>query len=294
MNQIDKDFVYNRYPKTEHDIQLLETYKQDLLSENVSYDSLRPLSEMQRYFPVYEGTVGAEKDYPILTRYGFMALSIDPEFMDKIFRPNCRALINAKMSADVFNGKELRLLRSSLIEFALLGCMEAQQLMSKLDCLFGEDDGYIESIVNNRCSNLKRFLNAHEGAGRGVNEGDVVSSYEQALKEVKAGGKVTHWIWYIFPQMAGIKGTHSRPALFYGINGRLEAFQYINHPTLRKRLVEICEAVLDNKYSIYEIFGNDAIKVRSCILLFASVSDIPVFKQIKSKYRLSRYSPWMT
>ena len=285
MNQIDKDFVYNRYPKTEHDIQLLETYKQDLLSENVSYDSLRPLSEMLRYFPVYEGTVGAEKDYPILTRYGFMALSIDPEFMDKIFRPNCRALINAKLSADVFNGKELRLLRSSLIEFALLGCMEAQQLMSKLDCLFGEDDGYIESIVNNRCSNLKRFLNAHEGAGRGVNEGDVVSSYEQALKEVKAGGKVTHWIWYIFPQMAGIKGTHSRPALFYGINGRLEAFQYINHPTLRKRLVQICEAVLDNKYSIYEIFGNDAIKVRSCILLFASVSDIPVFKQIKSKYR---------
>ena len=285
MNQIDKDFVYNRYPKTEHDIQLLETYKQDLLSENVSYDSLRPLSEMLRYFPVYEGTVGAEKDYPILTRYGFMALSIDPEFMDKIFRPNCRALINAKLSADVFNGKELRLLRSSLIEFALLGCMEAQQLMSKLDCLFGEDDGYIESIVNNRCSNLKRFLNAHEGAGRGVNEGDVVSSYEQALKEVKAGGKVTHWIWYIFPQMAGIKGTHSRPALFYGINGRLEAFQYINHPTLRKHLGEICAAGLDNKYSIYEIFGNDAIKVRSCILLFASVSDIPVFKQIKSKYR---------
>lgn len=285
MNQIDKDFVYNRYPKTEHDIQLLETYKQDLLSENVSYDNLRPLSEMLRYFPVYEGTVGAEKDYPILTRYGFMALSIDPEFMDKIFRPNCRALINAKLLADVFNGKELRLLRSSLIEFALLGCMEAQQLMSKLDCLFGEDDGYIESIVNKRCSNLKRFLNAHEGAGRGVNEGDVVSSYEQALKEVKAGGKVTHWIWYIFPQMAGIKGTHSRPALFYGINGRLEAFQYINHPTLRKHLVEICEAVLDNKYSIYEIFGDDVIKVRSCILLFASVSVIPVFKQIKSKYR---------
>lgn len=102
MNQIDKDFVYNRYPKTEHDIQLLETYKQDLLSENVSYDSLRPLSEMLRYFPVYEGTVGAEKDYPILTRYGFMALRIDLEFMDKIFRPNCRTLINAKLSADVF------------------------------------------------------------------------------------------------------------------------------------------------------------------------------------------------
>ena len=179
----------------------------------------------------------------------------------------------------------MRLLRSSLIEFALLGCLEAQQLMSKLNCQFGADDDYIESIVNARCSNLKRFLNAHEGAGRGVNEGDEVSSYEQALKEVKAGGKVTHWIWYIFPQMAGIKGTHSRPALFYGINGRLEAFQYINHPTLRKHLIEICEAVLNNKYSIYEIFGDDAIKVRSCVLLFESVSDIPVLKAIKSKYR---------
>ena len=105
-------------------------------------------------------------------------------------------------------------------------------------------------------------------------------SYAQALKEVKAGAKMTHWIWYIFPQMAGIKGTHSRPALFYGINGRMEAYQYINHPTLRKHLIEISEAVLDNNYSVYEIFGNDAIKVHSCIKLFASVSEEPVFKKI--------------
>ena len=285
MNQIDKDFVYNRFPKTDHDIELFETYRKDYLSGIVSCANQHSISEILRYFPVYEGTVGAEKDYPILTRYGFMALSIDPEFMDRIFRPNCRALQNATLSADTFKGQELRLLRSSLIEFALLGCMEAQALMSKLDSLFGEDDDYIETIVDERCSNLKRFLNAHEGAGRGVNEGDEVSSYEQALKEVKAGGKVTHWIWYIFPQMAGIKGTHNRPALFYGLNGRLEAFQYINHPTLRKHLVEICEAVLNNKYSVYEIFGDDVIKVRSCILLFASVCDIPVFKQLKSKYR---------
>lgn len=285
MIQIDKDFVYNRFPKTEHDMQLLETFKQSFLSKIAPNENQHPLSDIMRCFPVYEGTVGAEKDYPILTRYGFMALSIDPEFMDRILRPNCRALQNATLSADTFKGQELRLLRSSLIEFALLGCMETQALMSKLDSLFGEDDDYIETIVNERCSNLKRFLNAHEGAGRGVNDGDEVSSYEQALKEVKAGGKVTHWIWYIFPQMAGIKGTHSRPALFYGLNGRLEAFQYINHPTLRKHLVEICEAVLNNKYSVYEIFGDDVIKVRSCILLFASVCDIPVFKQLKSKYR---------
>ena len=126
---------------------------------------------------------------------------------------------------------------------------------------------------------------AHDGAGRGVNEGDEVSSYAKALQEVKSGCKRTHWIWYIFPQMAGIKGTHSRPALFYGINGRLEAYQYINHPVLRRHLVEITEAVLNSKYSAYEIFGDDIIKFRSSILLFDSVSDIPVFRQIKNKYR---------
>ena len=180
---------------------------------------------------------------------------------------------------------KIRLLRASLIEFALLGCLEAHQLMNRLDSQIGQDDLFIESIVNERCPNLMRFLNAHDGAGRGVNEGDEVSSYSQALQEVKSGRKRTHWIWYIFPQMAGIKGTHSRPALFYGINGRLEAYQYINHPVLRHHLIEISEAVLNNKYSAYEIFGDDIIKFRSSILLFDSVSDIPVFRQIKNKYR---------
>ena len=180
---------------------------------------------------------------------------------------------------------KIRLLRASLIEFALLGCLEAHQLINRLDSQIGQDDLFIESIVNERCPNLRRFLNAHDGAGRGVNEGDEVSSYDQALQEVKSGCKRTHWIWYIFPQMAGIKGTHRRPALFYGINGRLKAYQYINHPVLRHHLIEITEAVLNNKYSAYEIFGDDIIKFRSSILLFDSVSDIPVFRQIKNKYR---------
>ena len=69
------------------------------------------------------------------------------------------------------------------------------------------------------------------------------------------------------------------------LNRREEAKAYIENPILRERLVEISEAVLNNEKSVYEIFGNDAIKVRSCILLFASVCDIPVFKQLKSKYR---------
>ena len=64
-----------------------------------------------------------------------------------------------------------------------------------------------------------------------------------------------------------------------------KAYQYINHPVLRHHLIEISEAVLNNKYSAYEIFGDYIIKFRSCILLFDSVSDIPVFRQIKNKYR---------
>ena len=188
-----------------------------------------------------------------------MALSIDDDFMNTCYKPWCSSLLQQDIASEIHDSNKIRLLRASLIEFALLGCLEAHQLMNRLDSQIGQDDLFIESIVNERCPNLRRFLNAHDGAGRGVNEGDEVSSYAQALQEVKSGFKRTHWIWYIFPQMAGIKGTHSRPALFY--------------------------AVLNNKYSAYEIFGDDIIKFRSSILLFDSVSDIPVFRQIKNKYR---------
>ena len=127
--------------------------------------------------------------------------------------------------------------------------------------------------------NLLRFIHAQDSGG--IYDG--TGTYAQALQEVKAGHKQGHWIWYVFPQMKGLG--KSEIALFYGINGREEAKSYIEHPILRERLVEISEAVLNNEKSVYEIFGNDAIKVRSCILLFESVCDIPVFKQLKSKYR---------
>ena len=127
--------------------------------------------------------------------------------------------------------------------------------------------------------NLLRFVHAQDGGG--IYDG--TGTYAQALQEVKAGYKRGHWIWYVFPQMKGLG--KSEISEFYGINGREEAKAYIEHPVLRERLVEICEAVLYSETSVYDIFGSDAIKVRSCILLFASVCDIPVFKQIKSKYR---------
>ena len=130
-----------------------------------------------------------------------------------------------------------------------------------------------------RNRNLLRFVHAQDNGGIY----DDTGTYEEALQEVRAGHKRGHWMWYVFPQMKGLG--HSEMAEFYGINGREEEKAYIEHPVLKERLVEICEAVLYNEHSAYEIFGSDTIKFRACILLFASVSDIPVFKQIKNKYR---------
>ena len=126
--------------------------------------------------------------------------------------------------------------------------------------------------MENLNSNLNRFIEAQ----------DKWDTYHTALEEIKSGRKVTHWIWFVFPQMKGLG--YSEKSKFYGINGRSEAEDYINNPILRDRLVEVTEAVYNNEKSVYEIFGNDAIKVRSCMLLFASVCNIPVFKKMLSKY----------
>ena len=124
---------------------------------------------------------------------------------------------------------------------------------------------------------------AYKGLQRFIDAQDKWNTYDKALEEVKNGKKETHWIWFIFPQLYGLG--ESEMSQFYGLGGREEAKAYIEHPVLRDRLVEISEAVLNNEKSVYEIFGQDAIKVKSCVLLFESVSDIPVFKKLKSKYR---------
>ena len=119
---------------------------------------------------------------------------------------------------------------------------------------------------------LDRFLEAQE-------KWDM---YQTALKEIKEGKKKSHWIWFVFPQMRGL--SKSNIGDYYGICGRTEAEEYIKHPLLRARLVEATEAVYNNEKSVYEIFGKDAIKVRSCMLLFASVCDIQIFKKMVSRY----------
>ena len=127
--------------------------------------------------------------------------------------------------------------------------------------------------------NLLRFIHAQDCGGIYDN----TSTYKEALQEIRNGYKKSHWIWYVFPQMKGLG--KSEISEFYGINGREEANEYFANPILRERLIEATQAVLNNKYSEYEIFGNDIIKFRACMLLFASVSDEPIFKKIINKYK---------
>lgn len=124
-----------------------------------------------------------------------------------------------------------------------------------------------------RCvAGLQRFIDAQ----------DKDNTYQTALKEIKEGKKKTHWIWFIFPQMAGLG--KSEKSEYYGIAHRGEAMDYMDKPILRDRLIEVTKAVYNNDKSVYEIFGNDAIKVCSCMKLFASVSDHPIFKKMLDKY----------
>lgn len=126
---------------------------------------------------------------------------------------------------------------------------------------------------------LGRFLTAQNNrTGHGT------TVYEQSLIELRDGYLSIHcWIRYIFPQMLGL-GT-SRVTNFFGIRGREEAKAYIGHPVLRERLINATQALLDSGKTIYEILGVDAMRFRACMLLFASVSDEPLFRKVVAQYR---------
>lgn len=121
--------------------------------------------------------------------------------------------------------------------------------------------------------NLARFLKA---------QGPV---YEQALAEIRAGRKRSHWMWYVFPQVAGLG--HSATSVHYAIGSTDEAAAYLAHPILGPRLIECAEAVLQvNGRSAAEIFGSpDDMKLRSSATLFAAVSpEGSAFHRIIDKY----------
>ncbi len=109
-------------------------------------------------------------------------------------------------------------------------------------------------------ASLDRFVRAQE------------RDYAQALAELKAGRKRTHWIWYILPQLRDLG--RSPMAREYGIEGRAEAAAYLAHPVLGPRLMACVHAILGHaERSAVEILGAvDAMKFRSCLTLFHAVA----------------------
>ena len=122
-------------------------------------------------------------------------------------------------------------------------------------------------------ADLDRFLEAQQ---------DV---YDEALAEITAGRKRSHWMWFIFPQIDGLG--FSSTAKFYSIKSRAEAKAHLAHPVLGLRLLECAEAALAVQgRSASEIFGTpDDMKLRSCATLFAAVSPPQsVFERLLQKY----------
>ena len=111
------------------------------------------------------------------------------------------------------------------------------------------------------------------------------TGYPTALEEIRNGKKVSHWMWYIFPQLRGLG--RSPMAYMYGIDGIEEAKAYLAHPVLSARLIEITKALLDHSgEDIEDIMGDiDALKLRSSMTLFAMISeDNSVFHQVLESF----------
>lgn len=119
---------------------------------------------------------------------------------------------------------------------------------------------------------IERFIKAQE------------KSYDCALQEIKNGRKRSHWMWYVFPQIKGLG--HSTTAQYYAIQNRAEAEDYLAHPLLSSRLLEITGELLKLKTSDADaVFGwPDDQKLKSSMTLFYMVSNDQVFKQVLDKF----------
>ena len=103
-------------------------------------------------------------------------------------------------------------------------------------------------------------------------------TYSQALGELKRGRKETHWMWFIFPQIAGLG--HSAMSRKYAISGLDEARAYLAHPVLGPRLIECTRLVGVSGRPIADIFGSpDDMKFRSSMTLFAKAQGEGVFSE---------------
>ena len=120
---------------------------------------------------------------------------------------------------------------------------------------------------------ISRFIKVHQ------------SDYQRALSEIKNGKKVSHWMWYIFPQIKGLG--RSSMSEYYGIQDFNEAKAYLADPILGKHLIEICEALLSlDTNDATEVMGRpDDRKLKSSMTLFdAATESLDVFQMVLDKY----------
>ena len=121
--------------------------------------------------------------------------------------------------------------------------------------------------------NLKRFVEAQEG------------TYARALTEIRAGEKRSHWMWFVFPQIAGLG--RSGMAQRFAIRDLAEAKAYLSHPLLGRRLVEAARTLtaLDTEDPAEVLGSVDAMKLHSSMTLFAQAApDEPVFREVLDHY----------
>jgi uncharacterized protein (DUF1810 family) len=118
---------------------------------------------------------------------------------------------------------------------------------------------------------LDRFVDAQDAGG----------TFDQALAELRAGRKTSHWMWFVFPQVAGLG--RSPTAQHFAISGLDEAAAYLAHPVLGPRLVESAQALLDQpaRDPVAVLGPIDAQKLRSSMTLFARAApDEEVFGRV--------------
>jgi uncharacterized protein (DUF1810 family) len=110
---------------------------------------------------------------------------------------------------------------------------------------------------------LTRFVTAQEDGG----------TYASALRELRAGRKTGHWMWFVFPQVAGLG--RSETARFYALSGLDEARAYLAHPTLGPRLVECADTLTGlSTHDPVSVMGTiDAMKLKSSMTLFAHAAE---------------------
>ncbi len=120
---------------------------------------------------------------------------------------------------------------------------------------------------------ISRFMKAHQ------------TDYQRALSEIKNGKKISHWMWYIFPQLKGLG--RSSMSEYYGIQDLDEAKVYLADPILGKHLIEICNALLslDTNDATKVMGRSDDRKLKASMTLFdAATESSDIFQMVLDKY----------